>query len=89
MFMIKKFAILSSAVVCLALTGCGSSNSNKAEEGVQESAVVEEASKAVATIQHGLWFSPSNEKYYLFYYYNMLCNIIFRKLHGYKRYIFV
>ncbi len=65
--MIKKFAILSSAVVCLALTGCGSSNSNKAEEGVQESAVVEEAGKAVATIKHGLWFSPSEERYFLFY----------------------
>ncbi len=67
MFMIKRFAILSSSVVCLALTGCGSSNSNKAEEGVQESAVVEEASKAVATIKHGLWFSPSEERYFLFY----------------------
>lgn len=65
--MIKKIAILSSAVLCLSLTGCGASNSDKAEEGTQESTVVEEASKAVATIKHGLWFSPSNEKYYLFY----------------------
>lgn len=65
--MIKKIAILSSAVLCLSLTGCGASNSDKAEEGTQESTVVEEASKAIATIKHGLWFSPSSEKYYLFY----------------------
>ena len=65
--MIKKIAILSSAVLCLSLTGCGASNSDRAEEGTQESTVVEEASKAVATIKPGLWFSPSNEKYYLFY----------------------
>lgn len=65
--MIKKIAILSSAVLCLSLTGCGASNSDKAEEGTQESTVVEEASKAVATIKHGLWFSPSSEEYYLFY----------------------
>lgn len=67
MFMIKKIAILSSAVLCLSLTGCGASNSDKAEEGTQESTVVEEASKAVATIKPGLWFSPSEERYFLFY----------------------
>lgn len=53
--------------MCLSLTGCGTANLDKAEENVQENAAVEEASKAATTIKHGLWFSLSNEKYYLFY----------------------
>ncbi|MGN1034394.1 MAG: hypothetical protein ACI4PK_02225 [Oscillospiraceae bacterium] len=53
--------------MCLALTGCESSNSNKAEEGVQESAVIKEDSKAVATIKHGLLFNLFEERYFLFY----------------------